>query len=911
MNVAKTSTNDLLLKIVDGPEDSIIPVKSTTCLLKETQRSGAKSECMLLRDESGVQVKSASEGVTINGAPAFGQRLQAGDRIQLGSKAYEITQLGSLSSTQQQDTSTHSSAVKPTVVGERIQLVRVRDPKTKSRTKMIEQLKQAEPQMSSDQINSRIDRIESELGRQSDNFENVNKRFDDLSGQMSALISSLSNNAVAQPTAEEADALVDSTQPETLTEETFSLPSQASGTNESTAPCTIEHALEAIETPTSELETTEPEFSNEKSEDLTPEVTQTSALDAVFGNQPQQTESSESTSEVPVLDVQDASSQPENADEGLEVTASSPDDLMLDSFTQNDCDDTCSGECEEPCQPTVESSATGMTEQEKSLSEAFQNFESASQETFDSADSTSVDESEDTGERYESEEQHQPLTDEENQRMLDRLSALTGANRTSEESDTDQEVETSSAVAEVSNQQLEDDAEKTLDGLLSSLDSIGGATAASEELGATAEPFASELNTEEQPESAASEETTEEPDKLESLFASLREKDRLVDEQNEELQATSSEDETADSSLSSGLLESLANDEPDKPVLSLREQMGLGNADAATEETESFTDTDSLSNESELLAAVTADEEDKPSLSLREQMGLSDLVTAESTPDENELTDNLVSEQEPVQVEAVEEQPGNEADSDTESSVADILARMNMMPTDGQEDGAAGIVEDIQPEPIQPEPVQASEAEVAEPQSGEDVQDYMNSLLQRLNGGEAPAKPAAESKPEAKQPVAQPEAEVEPVAPAIPLEPLNEEDFVPSASAPERTKDLAAMRKLANASSRNAVQRSKQKQKKMWSNNLLIIAIAGVIGAALTAMLSSQTGDGYYMLAIALFAVTAIASGLYVASNYLGIDVSFSKLLSFLPKSKKQVANGLVDGVQDLEVVDATNEGGN
>jgi len=87
------------------------------------------------------------------------------------------------------------------------------------------------------------------------------------------------------------------------------------------------------------------------------------------------------------------------------------------------------------------------------------------------------------------------------------------------------------------------------------------------------------------------------------------------------------------------------------------------------------------------------------------------------------------------------------------------------------------------------------------------------------------------------------------------------------------------------------------------SNNLLIVAIAGVIGAVLTAFLSSHTGDGYYLLAIALFGATTIASGLYAAINFLNWDADFSKLLALLPKRKK---GGIKNGIADLddEVID-------
>ena len=871
MKAANTSSKDLLLKIVDGPGDSVIPVKSTTCLLKETHDSGDKSQCSLLRDEDGALVKSASNGVTINGAPAFAQRLQIGDRIQLGKKAYEVIQLGSLSSQQQENSSTQASDVKKTVVGEKIQLVRVRNPKPSTRTEMIEQSNQVEPQMSSDQITSRIDRIESELGRQSDNFDNVNKRFDDLSHQMSALLNVMSN-AAPSADAQTTDQSNDTQSPVEV---------------ETQQPVADSQTSSLFDSLTSETTVEETQVADESQE-------QSSAMDAVFGNLQQQSESSQ---EAPVLDVQEAVSQTENSNEGLEVTSSSPDDLTLDAFSQNDCKDSCAGQCGESCEPTTEV---------------------PNAETIETNESSNVISSDDTGEKYETEAEHQPLTDEENQRMLDRLSALTGAGQTETGNDTD-ESEASSEVAEISNQQLESDAEETLDGLLSSLDSITEPTTVDETASATestTESFASDLSTETPTESAQTEEPAEESGQLESLFASLREKDRLDDEKKDELEAASTETEqenvTQDAgSLSADLLQSLENDKEDKPVMSLREQMGLGNTTSPSEEGDLSSGTDSLLSDSGLLQTTSDEEQEKPSLSLREQMGLGDLTTESTTPDEGELTDSMVSKQEPVQTEVTEEQPGSEADSDTQSSVADILARMNMMPTEGQDDGATGIVEDVQPEPTQPEPVQTPEAPVADESQagGEDVQDYMNSLLQRLNGGEAPAPaptPKA-SQPAADQTQAVVEEKVEPATPVVPLEPLNAENFVPSASAPERTKDLAAMRKLANASSRNAVQRSNQKRKKVMSNNLLIMAIAGVIGAILTAFLSSQTGDGYYLLAIALFGATMVASGLYGAINFLNWDVDFSKLLSFLPKSKKaDAASGVADlGNQEDEVVEA------
>ena len=284
-----------------------------------------------------------------------------------------------------------------------------------------------------------------------------------------------------------------------------------------------------------------------------------------------------------------------------------------------------------------------------------------------------------------------------------------------------------------------------------------------------------------------------------------------------------------------------------------------------------------------------------------EPQGLQPAVVAESTEQptgEMSLAQQLLSEMaaEPaVEVPAVQEQPQppevpaeSKQASQSDASVADLLARMNMLPeeveapVESAQPMGSGIVEAKDETPVAaatPTPA-APAAQPEVPASAAaggtgDVQDYMNSLLQRLNGEEVPAEPVASQPEESTQSageVLNEQIEQQPVEPVY-EKPLSAEEFVPSQTAPELNSNLAAMRELANASSRNAVNQSNARKSKDKSNNMLLVAGGSVVCAAMLSILSKQPGDLAYFCAIFMFFVTVVSSAIFAAAYIFKRDI--------------------------------------
>ena len=228
-------------------------------------------------------------------------------------------------------------------------------------------------------------------------------------------------------------------------------------------------------------------------------------------------------------------------------------------------------------------------------------------------------------------------------------------------------------------------------------------------------------------------------------------------------------------------------------------------------------------------------------------------------------------------------------------SVADVLARMNYTP-DFEDDQP--VQESEAPVPAQPVGHVAEATVATQEEGGEDVQDYMDSLLQRLNGG-VPAPPKAAP---AVQPVAEQSKPVEKVEAAPEsvehVAPLNADEFVPKRVAPELNSDLSAMRELANASSRSAVKTSNMKRRQDLGNTLLLGAGGAIVGAIATTFMSKTTGDSFYWLSVCLYVVTCVCSGLYAKSLLFGdsssveskkSDKSISKTKSFFNSLAKKL----------------------
>ncbi len=271
--------------------------------------------------------------------------------------------------------------------------------------------------------------------------------------------------------------------------------------------------------------------------------------------------------------------------------------------------------------------------------------------------------------------------------------------------------------------------------------------------------------------------------------------------------------------------ESLQSDE-------LSSQLEMDSQLDSSSQLEPSTQLDPNSLASQLLAGIEeerASEDVEPQLT---EQQIPESQVAEQQMTEPEMVQEEVVEQEVVEPTSVEPTTTPESGEKKNESVAELLARMNLN-ANVDDDGPQAEVEAEQPyetpaPAVEPEPV-SSVDDTTSGDGEEDVEDYMNQLLNRMRGGkpaeEKPkAAPAAVAKPE----VAEEEKAEEFVPPADPLKP---EEFIPKQKA-TKLKSLDAMRELANTSARKAVRRSEEDARLKALGNVQIgIAIASFLMA--------------------------------------------------------------------------------
>ncbi len=198
-------------------------------------------------------------------------------------------------------------------------------------------------------------------------------------------------------------------------------------------------------------------------------------------------------------------------------------------------------------------------------------------------------------------------------------------------------------------------------------------------------------------------------------------------------------------------------------------------------------------------------------------------------------------------------------------SVADVLARMQAAGAlDSNFETFADTTELYAAEDEQPvEEPQSFDRQPLSSFEGDgdgDVNSYMNQLLQRLGTSRqtSQAAPPTEEKPKpiAVRPAAGQVAKVN-ARPEPPKDVLSAEEFVPKQVAPERSSNLAAMRDIANQSTREAVESSKVRRTKAKITALLGGFAIGIAGAAFLYSLCHKVGDIFFLGAIA----SLLASG--------------------------------------------------
>ncbi len=209
-------------------------------------------------------------------------------------------------------------------------------------------------------------------------------------------------------------------------------------------------------------------------------------------------------------------------------------------------------------------------------------------------------------------------------------------------------------------------------------------------------------------------------------------------------------------------------------------------------------------------------------------------------------------------------------------SVADVLARMQAA---GALDSKFEAFEETtelyaaedepveEPQSFDPQPVSSIEGD-----GDGDVNSYMNQLLQRLGTSRQSSQPAPSAekpKPVTVRHTAGQVAKVK-AKPEPPKDVLSAEEFVPKQVAPERSSNLAAMRDIANQSTREAVESSKVRRTKAKITALLGGIAIGIAGAAFLYSLCHKVGDIFFLGAIA----SLLASG---TCAYFLYDEKFGK----------------------------------
>ena len=154
-------------------------------------------------------------------------------------------------------------------------------------------------------------------------------------------------------------------------------------------------------------------------------------------------------------------------------------------------------------------------------------------------------------------------------------------------------------------------------------------------------------------------------------------------------------------------------------------------------------------------------------------------------------------------------------------------------------------------------------------EADQDVNSYMQQLLQRSNklSPEAPSATAASAPHTSVNPT--PSAEVESPAEATPSPEQELEDnwttekYMPKKTAPEREADLRAFRQLANASARGALNSFQQREHRKQSRVSGIVAVCSFVVAIPLFLMSSHWGDNWSLCSLGAIALAGSSAWHY------------------------------------------------
>lgn len=265
------------------------------------------------------------------------------------------------------------------------------------------------------------------------------------------------------------------------------------------------------------------------------------------------------------------------------------------------------------------------------------------------------------------------------------------------------------------------------------------------------------------------------------------------------------------------------------------------------------------------------------------QETIAEAFAEESGTHARDAVPELPVENEPLKVPVVEPK-GN--------SVADVLARMSQS---GEISFNPVLAEP--PQPKQQEPVNAAPGKTTEKNTGhagDDVNDYMAQLLNRLNGGVPTPQPvvSAVGDENRKQP-----ARSAPVASTMeeedlsPADLMRAEDFVPKSAAPETNDKVAAMRLLANQSTKAAIQKSTEKKTRVQRATLLASAAASLLVSVILFSMSTRMFDMPFLGGWAAGLAALLISYLQISPEDLTTRIEALKA-KFAKQFKKQKSPG-------------------
>lgn len=229
-------------------------------------------------------------------------------------------------------------------------------------------------------------------------------------------------------------------------------------------------------------------------------------------------------------------------------------------------------------------------------------------------------------------------------------------------------------------------------------------------------------------------------------------------------------------------------------------------------------------------------------------------------------------------------------------SVADVLARMranNDLPAPAEEASMQAGDLDQFDNPAQPTSsdglLDSAMSSKAPGKEGEpSVQEYMNQLLNRLNGEPTTTAPVVKSTPEEQQGNKKEIVEPEPIP--EPVNPLTAEEYIPQQAAPEKQNTLDNLRQLANDSTRSAVNKSIKKKN---------IDLAKIYGAAAFVCLL-LAGVCMWMTTRLFDSPMLIAIGFIVASVFCAVRFMSSRSVATVieKKDKNEPESGQVPAAE-------------